>query len=91
MLSPTEAHRSKSQGTIEAQSGHLNPGSSPPLRGRRQPLLTVREVALHLGVSNAIVYRLVNSGAIAHMRIANAVRIRPAALDAFLTEAEGQS
>jgi excisionase family DNA binding protein len=44
----------------------------------------VREVAARLGVSTATVYKLVNGGALAHVRIANSIRVAPADLAAYL-------
>ncbi len=41
--------------------------------------MTVREVAVHLRVFRATVYRLVRSGALESIRVSNAIRI-PAAL-----------
>jgi excisionase family DNA binding protein len=39
-------------------------------------LMTVKELAAELKVSTATVYKLVESGALAHVRILNAVRVR---------------
>lgn len=50
----------------------------------RARLLRVREVAEQLGVCNATVYRLVESGELSHVRIANSIRIRPDDLTVFL-------
>ena len=46
------------------------------------PLLSVRAVAAHLGVSTATVYKLVASGDLPHARVSNAIRIAPADLEA---------
>jgi excisionase family DNA binding protein len=48
-----------------------------------EKLLTVREVATQLGVCTALVYRLVDSGELEHVRVSNAIRIPPAALAAL--------
>jgi excisionase family DNA binding protein len=47
-------------------------------------LLTAREVAAHLRVSTRTVYTLCEEGKLLHVRIANAIRIEPAALAAFV-------
>ncbi|MGC4116987.1 MAG: helix-turn-helix domain-containing protein [Myxococcales bacterium] len=47
-------------------------------------LLTVRDVAERLGVCTATVYALVDRGELAHVRVSNAIRIEPAALEAYL-------
>lgn len=67
----------------------LHPSSAHPrsvrvLPGGRDWLLTVREVAERLGVCTATVYSLCERGELAHLRVSNAIRIEPAALDAYL-------
>jgi excisionase family DNA binding protein len=47
-------------------------------------LLTVRAVAERLGVSTATVYGLCERGELPHVRVSNAIRIRPADLKAYL-------
>jgi excisionase family DNA binding protein len=47
-------------------------------------LLTVAEVAAHLGVCRAIVYRICRKGQIAHIRVSNAIRIPEGALASYL-------
>src|SRR5947209_7949280 len=47
-------------------------------------LLTVKQVAAKLGVSAATVYRLCERRELHHVRVANAIRVSPDALDAFL-------
>jgi excisionase family DNA binding protein len=47
--------------------------------GRGQ-LLKVAEVAKKLGVCNATVYRLCESGALPHLRVVNSIRVRPSDL-----------
>lgn len=54
------------------------------LWGGRDRLLRIAEVAEHLGVSNATVYRLCDSGDLPHVWIVNSIRIRPADLETFL-------
>ena len=47
-------------------------------------LLTVREVAAALKVSTATVYRLVERGELAHLRVSNAIRIRVVDMESFV-------
>ena len=54
------------------------------LWGGRDRLLRVAEVAEHLGVCNATVYRLCESGELPHVWIVNSIRIRPEDLKVFL-------
>ena len=49
-------------------------------------LLTVREVAERLAVCKATVYGLCERGELPHLRVSNAIRIRPADVEAFLTQ-----
>ena len=51
------------------------------------PFLTVREVAQRLLVRPVTVYRLCERGELAHLRVSNAIRIRPEDLDAYLAGA----
>jgi excisionase family DNA binding protein len=51
------------------------------------PLLSPRDVADHLQVSLRTVRRLIKSKKITILRIGAAIRITPAALEAYLTEA----
>lgn len=54
------------------------------LPGGAERLLNVREVAEQLGVCTATVYDLCKRGDLPHVRVSNAIRIRPTDLDAFL-------
>jgi excisionase family DNA binding protein len=54
------------------------------VRGGREALLTVRDVAAQLGVCGATVYRLVAEGQLAHVRVLNAIRVAPRDLEAFV-------
>jgi len=70
--------------------GTAAPGPTTPtpndlgvLYGGRNRLLTVKEVAEHLGVCTATVYRLCELGELPHVRIVDSIRIRPADLEAF--------
>lgn len=47
-------------------------------------LLTVREVAEAIRVSNMTVYRLIRSGALQAVRVGRSFRIRPSDVDGFL-------
>lgn len=47
------------------------------LYGGRGRLLRVAEVAEQLGVCNATVYRLCESGELPHLRVVNSIRVRP--------------
>lgn len=49
-------------------------------------LLTVRQVAEVLGCSTATVYKLCARTQLAHLRVNNAVRVRPTDLRAFVAE-----
>lgn len=61
--------------------------------GGRERLLTVRQVAEKLQVSTATVYKLVNGGELAHLRVANAIRVAPSDLASFIAarKAGGES
>ena len=54
------------------------------LWGDRDRLLGVAEVAEHLGVCNATVYRLCESGDLPHVWIVNSIRIRPRDREEFV-------
>jgi excisionase family DNA binding protein len=54
-----------------------------------EPLLTVGEVAARLRVSKATVYKLCTSGRLPAIRVLNAVRIAPTALQEFLGAGPG--
>ena len=53
-------------------------------------LLTVREVAERLRVCPATVYALCAGGELNHLRVSNAIRVRPEDLDTYLTGARRQ-
>jgi excisionase family DNA binding protein len=55
------------------------------LHGVRGQLLRVSEVAEQLGVCNATVYRLCESGELPHLRVVNSIRIRPKDLAEYVT------
>ena len=63
-------------------------GSRPlgVVRGGREALLTVRDVAATLGVCGATVYRLVAEGQLTHVRVLNAIRVAPRDLEAFVAQ-----
>ena len=56
------------------------------VRGGAENLLSVREVAEHLGVATYTVYRLCERGELAHVRISNAIRITPRALQDYIAK-----
>ena len=60
-------------------------GESPPkvFLNNQTELLTVREVSKRLKVSTATVYKLVDKGELAHVRVSNAIRIPVTAVDAY--------
>jgi excisionase family DNA binding protein len=59
-------------------------------RVRTEQLLTVRQLAAHLGVSTAHVYRLAERGELPHMRVGNAIRFLTTDLD-FIVRARRPS
>ena len=61
------------------------------VRGGREALLAVRDVAAQLGVCGATVYRLVAEGQLAHVRVLNAIRVAPRDLEAFVEERRRRS
>jgi excisionase family DNA binding protein len=52
--------------------------------GRRDALLTVREVAARLGVCTATVYALCERGLLRHVRVLNAIRVAPGDVAEFI-------
>ena len=56
------------------------------IAGGADNLLSVRQVAARLGVSTATVYALCEKGALAHVRVSNAIRVAPADLDQFIAD-----
>ena len=52
-------------------------------------LLNVTQVARHLGVSAATVYGLCDRNELAHVRVANAIRVAPGDVEAFVRAASG--
>jgi excisionase family DNA binding protein len=55
-----------------------------PEIGPDERLLSVRQVAERLSVSRATVYSLVSIGALPHLRVSNAIRVRDASLESYL-------
>jgi excisionase family DNA binding protein len=60
-------------------------GSKLARRMRKKGLLGMKKVAELLGVTRATAYGLVASGQLPHIRVANAVRVLPSDLAAFMT------
>jgi excisionase family DNA binding protein len=54
------------------------------LEGGAEHLLSVRDVADRLQVSTASIYKLIDTGALPHLRVSNAIRIVPADVKAFV-------
>ena len=67
-LGPTEVRAAR----------HLHVAAAPPA------LLRVADVARILAVSTATVYALADRGALAHVRVMNAIRVSPADLATFM-------
>ena len=78
------------QGAQPAAKARQRPNVAPTpadlqvLWGGRDRLLKVAEVAEHLGVCNATVYRLCDGGELPHVWIVNSIRIRPRDLEEFI-------
>jgi excisionase family DNA binding protein len=56
-----------------------------PTPGVPDQLLSVRDVARVLGVSAATIYRLVSDGHLPHVRVLNAIRVRPDVVREFVS------
>jgi excisionase family DNA binding protein len=59
------------------------PSTLPTFPGPNERLLTVPQVAHRLSVSPATVYSLVSRGALRHLRVSNAIRVKEADLKAY--------
>jgi excisionase family DNA binding protein len=57
----------------------------------RDRLLSVSEVAEHLGVSTATVYKICKRGDLPHVRIIDSIRIRPSDVAAFADTRQRQT
>jgi excisionase family DNA binding protein len=64
----------------------LLPRDLHQLDGGLERLLTIGQVAELLGVCAATVYKWAANGLLPHVRIVNAVRVRPEDLPRFVTE-----
>jgi excisionase family DNA binding protein len=80
----------ESAGTVAPTASTPTVGDLTALRGGRDQLLPVREVAAELGVCTATVYRLCERGDLPHVRIINSIRVRPRDLAAFVAEGESK-
>jgi excisionase family DNA binding protein len=69
-------------GHVDGFVGRRIPAQPSPV-GPHERLLTVPQVALRLSISAATVYSLVSMGALLHLRVSNAIRVRPADLEAY--------
>ena len=72
-------------GPTVVHDGRFAGGRRPRVQVRDVPLMSVREAARALGVCTAIVHRLVESGAVPHVRVSNAIRIAPSDLRAYVS------
>jgi excisionase family DNA binding protein len=70
---------------VQPDAGFCNPFVAP-----RVALFSVREIAAHLGVSTATVYKLVASGVLPHVRVSSAIRVVEADLAAFVAGRGGR-
>src|SRR5512137_1390950 len=59
----------------------------PEVRARMQPLLSVRQVAVLLGMCSATVYRMCERGELMHFRVRNSIRVPVVALKVYLARA----
>ena len=57
-----------------------------PVHGKLPRLLRIEDVADALSVSRSMAWRLVATRELASVRIGRAIRVRPADLDAFITD-----
>jgi len=87
---PSAVQPSQGVGTLH---GNSVPNEAPKLpralrlvEGGVGDLLTVREVAKRLRVSTATVYALVERGELAHLRVSNAIRVRRADLEGYVSK-----
>jgi excisionase family DNA binding protein len=53
-----------------------------------QPLFSVRQAAVLLGVCTATVYRMCEQGELSHFRVRNAIRVPVVALKEYLARAK---
>jgi excisionase family DNA binding protein len=83
---PIEPHAiaQAARGAEVASLPALNPPRALRAVSGAERWLTVREAAEQLQVSTALVYRLVESGELAHVRVSNAIRVAPADLAVYL-------
>ncbi len=56
---------------------------------KQQNLLKIEEVAERLGVSRALVYRLIQGGVLPRIKIAGATRVAPEDLERFIESSRG--
>jgi excisionase family DNA binding protein len=75
---------------VDGFVGRRIPAQLRPV-GPHERLLTVPQVALRLTTSAATVYSLVSTGALPHLRVSNAIRVRPADLEAYCQRVTAQN
>ena len=88
-LAPTSITTENRSASPERSNRVAEPFSAVRTKGAQRNggnagLLTVANVAAHLGVCKATVYRLCETGALAHVRVLNSIRVHPDTLDAFM-------
>ena len=81
------AARSDAPATVRPTATTPTVADLMALRGGRDRLLPVKEVAQELGVCAATVYQLCERGDVPHVRIINSIRVRPRDLAAFMADA----
>src|SRR5687768_14681126 len=84
LASPVFKKRFRVPGARAAAAGDLGRGVRSSRPSSESPLLNVSEVARRLGVCTATVYTLCDRGALAHVRVLNAVRFSKRNLDEFV-------
>jgi excisionase family DNA binding protein len=59
-----------------------------PSRGSREPLLTAKEVAERLNLSERTVRRMIKDGSLPALHFGRAIRIRPETLEELIEQSE---
>ena len=72
------------QTATDSRASVGQPGDASAAVDSTGSLLTVRQVAARLNVCTASVYKLCAEGRLAHVRVLDAIRVAPGALDAFV-------
>lgn len=70
----------------------MTTGSKPVDRVERsEPLLRISDIATRLSISQSMAWKIINGGQLRSMRIGRAVRVRPADLESYITDASRES